>query len=68
MRSFSRANEPIGASFVTWTVPNRFGAVSVTERTARSSPRAKLRTTTSPRRTRVVGTVCCREGRPWIRR
>ena len=38
------------------------GAISVTERTALSSPRAYVRTTTSPLRTFVVAICCCRCG------
>ena len=51
----SRAKAPRGASFVTCTLPKRFGAVNVTERTARNSPRENVRTARSPRRT-LVGT------------
>jgi len=68
IRSFSRASAPKGARLVTCTVPNRFGAVSVAVRTARSSPRVKLRTTTSPLRTFVVGVFSCRPGKPWKNR
>src|SRR5262249_40897450 len=65
MRSFSLASAPSAAIRVTCTVPKRLGAVSVTDRTARNSPLAYVRTTTSPRRTFAVATVTCRCGNCW---
>src|ERR1039458_8216530 len=55
LRSFSLASDPTGARSVTCTVPKRLGAVSVTVRAARSSPRENARITTSPRCTLAVG-------------